>query len=228
MSIQQIPKVSEDMKLEDLINLVAILIKEVSFLFDGNIDAKNVRAKSITADRIKADKLSAISADLGHITAGLIEAVTIIGSQIKTANSGKRVEISSSENLFRAINDAGYDISIVPEHGLQGNPAILLQRGPTKVYVYLDGGTLYIEQANPMSIVITGHSTYLNGESVYVNDWSKLKNYTTGRTLQQELGDGAGSGYTGEFSVVTGIDFGQNTYTLRGLRFVKGVLVETW
>lgn len=93
MSIPNLPRVDGDMKLEDLANLVARMIKEMEWLLTGNLDVHNIRAKSITADRMKVDQLSAISADLGHITAGLVEAVTIIGSLIKTAEFGQRVEL---------------------------------------------------------------------------------------------------------------------------------------
>lgn len=48
----------------------------------GAITADKIEAGAITAEKIDVDELSAISANLGHIKAGLIETVELIGSEI--------------------------------------------------------------------------------------------------------------------------------------------------
>lgn len=145
MSIQQIPKASENMSLAELINLVGILIKEVSYLLDGQIDAKNIRAKSITADLIKAgaiiadkiaagavtadkidvNQLSAISANLGIILAGYISGVLIEGSTVQTSPSYPRAFITSTNNSVGFENNASQRASLMSDD--YGNPALLLK-----------------------------------------------------------------------------------------------------
>lgn len=45
----------------------------------GAITAEKIEAGAVTAEKITVDELSAISADLGHITAGIVEAVQVFG-----------------------------------------------------------------------------------------------------------------------------------------------------
>ena len=58
----------------------------------------------VEADDIRVENLSAISANLGQITAG-----TVTGATIRTAASGQRVELTSASGLI------GYDSSNVPQ-----------------------------------------------------------------------------------------------------------------
>jgi uncharacterized protein YjbI with pentapeptide repeats len=60
----------------------------------GTITASNIAAGTITADRMSVSQLSAIAADLGTITAGMIT-----GATIRTSASGARTEMNGS-NLF--------------------------------------------------------------------------------------------------------------------------------
>jgi hypothetical protein len=50
----------------------------------------------VEADNIRVEELSAISADMGSITAGTITGVTITGGTVQTAASGARVQMDSS------------------------------------------------------------------------------------------------------------------------------------
>lgn len=50
----------------------------------------------------KVGQLSALSADIGTVTAG-----TVIGASIKTANSGARIELDGASNLLRGYNASG-------------------------------------------------------------------------------------------------------------------------
>src|SRR5690606_40329571 len=99
--------VSEVGTIEEAFDTLAKLQKQLRYLLNGNLDFENLRARSIkaenievgtltaeeikansiSADRMDVDKLSAITADLGHITAGLIEAIDIFGSYIATSRS---------------------------------------------------------------------------------------------------------------------------------------------
>lgn len=64
-------------------------------------DGSTIRVGTITADRIAVAQLSAIAADIGTITAG-----TLTGALIRTAASGRRVEMDSTNGL-RAFDSGG-------------------------------------------------------------------------------------------------------------------------
>ena len=63
------------------------------------ITAAEIAATTITAGKLSISTLSAITADLGTITAG-----TITGALIRTAASGARVQMSSSDNRIEIFN----------------------------------------------------------------------------------------------------------------------------
>lgn len=163
------PRVESGMNIEQLANIVARVIKEVAFVFDGNVDLKNVRARSLTADRLKAatitaieiaahtitadkmsvNQLSAISADLGSIIAGVVT-----GAWIRTAEGGQRVELSSTENLLKAVSAAGSTIKIKPSN--VGSPYIEFEDTTNNSngqlgYVF-DTLTLYAGNGNKIKI----------------------------------------------------------------------------
>lgn len=123
---------------KDLANTVAKMAKDLEFLVNGNLDANNIRANSIetknlkansitadkiqagavTAEKISVNELSAISANLGHIVAGLIESVEIYGSYIATRRgSFPRAEMSNADNLFAAYYDSRNYIQVQADYG---------------------------------------------------------------------------------------------------------------
>lgn len=176
-----------------LAGIIARNLREMLWLLTGNLDVANIKAKSITADRMSVKELSAISADLGHITAGLIEAVTIIGSLIKTAETGQRVELSATENLLKAINGAGGSVSIKPYAGL-GVPNVELDNGTDQASLYMALGNLTISTLGfPTGVTISSARQITfspgGGYSVIIPSWNSLYSTGNGKTLQQELND---------------------------------------
>jgi hypothetical protein len=67
----------------------------------GAVIASKIAANAVTADKINVSELSAISADIGTVTAGDIR-----GARIRTSTSGDRVEISDTDDSIK-IYDAG-------------------------------------------------------------------------------------------------------------------------
>lgn len=70
----------------------------------GTITATEIKAGTITAEKMNVTELSAITSNLGTITAGEIKGTTIIGATIKTAAAGARVELTSAG--IKGINAA--------------------------------------------------------------------------------------------------------------------------
>jgi hypothetical protein len=79
----------------------------------GTITGDKIQANTITADKIEVNELSAISANLGHITAGLIESIEIFGSFISTNRYGyPKVELSNTEDMIGAYKSSDNAIQI--------------------------------------------------------------------------------------------------------------------
>ena len=73
----------------------AIANQVIGSAYIENASITNAKIIDLAAEKIVASELSAISANLGTITAGYIESVDIVSSTFKTAASGKRIQITS-------------------------------------------------------------------------------------------------------------------------------------
>jgi len=203
-----LPKVPRNVDLTQVINLINMLVDELTHLLTGHLDVKNIRAHSITADRMNVDELSAISANLGHIISGLIEAVQIYGSLIATSVAGvyPRIELSSADNLLKAELDANNRLRFVPN--FLGSPAIVFDTNGTLTRIFstaAGGPPPVMGILSNAALQLTGTEVYLlpSSGNVMVPNWSRLENDATGQTLQQALDAKANAffGYTGSFVV---------------------------
>ncbi|MFW5438121.1 hypothetical protein [Paenibacillus apiarius] len=194
---------------KDLANTVAKMAKDLEFIVNGNLDANNIRANSIEtknlkagsittekiqagaviAEKIDVHELSAISANLGHIVAGLIESVQIFGSYIATRQSGfPRCEMSNTENMFGAY--AGDDRSIkMAAYGNTGSPLLSFSDGQTLSLLYYKNGTFHIDVSLDSDIYVNANNIYLlpYGQ-VRVNSWDDIYSEKEQQTLKQALG----------------------------------------
>ncbi|MDQ6418668.1 hypothetical protein RB620_04375 [Paenibacillus sp. LHD-117] len=172
--------------LKQLANIVSSMTKDLEHMINGNLDVKNIRAKGITADRMDVDELSAISANLGHIIAGLIESVTIIGAYIATAQGTyPRAEMSSAEDLFAAYATADNYLKIFALES--GTPMIYFNNLISTARLFLNGGnlslanfgTLLLSAISHITIESTNPSSNINlvpgtSGSVKVPSWGKI------------------------------------------------------
>lgn len=163
---------------KDLANTVAKMAKEVEFILNGNvafdnirtngIQAKNIKAEAITTDKIQAgavtadkitvNQLSAISANLGHIVAGLIESVQIFGSYIATSyGSYPYVEMSNTNNMFGAYKTGNNAIQIYSPSD-KFSPIIKFITPAGVAYI------LYDLEDNAISISSNDASIFINTE----------------------------------------------------------------
>lgn len=212
--------------IQKLANVTAMAMKELDWLLNGNMDVKNIRANSIVAKLINVDQLSAISANLGTITAGLLQAVTIIsstitGSLIQTAASGTypRTAISSSDNFLIAQKTVSSHVRIDP--GLS-DPAIVFDNG--SVVGAINAFSLF---TNTLLIQSTEYIDLKPGlgYAIRLTDWDELYSTDDGQNLQQALDAKANS-----FSGVTGSFYVSDTSggaVTRKLNFTNGVLTST-
>ncbi|PJN53666.1 hypothetical protein PAEVO_03870 [Paenibacillus sp. GM2FR] len=194
---------------KDLANTVAKMAKDLEFLVNGNLDANNIRANSIetknlkansitaekiqvgavTADKITVNELSAISANLGHIVAGLIESVEIFGSYIATSyGSFPFVEMSNTENMIGAYKSRDSFIQVYsPVERL--SPVVRFSTNGVDSYIFYDpSDNRFSFTSNYADINVSTNGTIeLYAPQVRVIDWSSLINNTTGRSLAEDL-----------------------------------------
>lgn len=209
MPAQNIHVLSEVGTLEELSEQLAKLQKTIKYLINGNLDFENLRARSIkaenievgtltaeeiaantiTAEKMSVDELSAITANLGHITAGLIEAVEIFGSFIATSRTSyPRCEMSDTDHMFVAYASDTKLVKMIASYF--SRPGLSFE----------DNGLALGVLSTPNDFLVQGnYGVSINGgfgpvnlstsssEGVRVDNWTELKRATDGRSLQQEL-----------------------------------------
>ncbi len=90
----------------------------------GNAQITDAKILSLAASKIVASSLSAITANLGFVTAGFITGTTIQGGTFQTSSSGRRVEIAEATNAITVFNSGG---SIVGRLGQTVSDEIVLR-----------------------------------------------------------------------------------------------------
>jgi hypothetical protein len=194
---------------QDVVNKVNTLVAELQNLMVSldtlniiKLNAKVIEAGTVTAEKMNVDELSAISANLGHITAGLVEAIEIFGSYIATAAIGvyPRIELSSLSKLLKAELDADNRIELLAN--LVGSPAFNFITELMVGRLFAADSTLAL--ISNEFLQLEGDEVYITSDTGYVNfqSWAKLKNTTSSTTLQQALDAKANSfaGYSGSFN----------------------------
>jgi hypothetical protein len=182
-----------------LADIIAILGKNLDYIINGNLDANNIRANSIetrnlkagavTAEKINVDELSAISANLGHILAGIIESVQIYGSRIATSASGyPRIELSPLDNLLTAFYTATNLMRIFTN--FLGNPALVFNSDTITSFIAnneIFGSSFEINTNQTMNITV-GNSLYFNVNGFcYFPSWNQIYSNYENQTLKQAL-----------------------------------------
>lgn len=193
--IQAPPRTTDVNVLRDyvakLADILALLSKDLDFIINGNLDVKNIRANSISADRLNVDELSAITANLGHVVAGLIEGLRIIGSFIATSEEGvyPRAEMSSTDKLFRVMLSPTNFAEFISEYSLSSQK-VTAQRFVKDAdqliigYGAASSGQMGIGSNGPLVI---GGLSGVYAIKLDVTNWDLLLNNNTGKSLQQEL-----------------------------------------
>lgn len=189
----------------EVANLFAVMSKELDYLLNGSLDVNNIRAHSITAETLNVDELSAITANLGTITAGIINGIQIFGSYIATADGVyPRIEMNSADNAFRAYYDADTYLEIVPNFA--GTSPIINFIGASGAGQIMINGSNEFEVFGAGTLTLSGGDIKLTpgpGKKVKVSSFDVIEN--SGATgLQSALNLKAnGSGVSGTVYVAS-------------------------
>lgn len=217
MPVPTLTKLPPKPEFSDIINKINSLVQELTNLL-LNLDTLNIvelnaqvitaesitgdkiQANTITADKMQVNELSAITANLGHITAGIIESIQLFSSFISTSqNTYPRVEISPTTNQVKVYTDPLNYLLVSP--GLTGVPEIeFYQAGEL-------AGALRIVFGAPVLISQTSLLLACGdqpGDRIEVNSWDQLHSRYGLESLQDALDKKADkSAYTGSFNVGT-------------------------
>lgn len=175
-------------KINDLVQRLRQLLLTLDTLNIRSLHAKVIEANTITADKMNVNELSAIAADLGHITAGLIESVEIYGSYIATRKDAfPRAELDSNSNLFGAYAAANNYIQIyTPTSGFSPTIKFGTPSGIAYMTYNITDNSIAVSSNDANINISTLKTIELFANTVLLYGWSYLKN-TSGRNLQQEL-----------------------------------------
>lgn len=180
MSQLKAPPLTEDAAelrkyLNYLSNQIAIMLKDLDFTLNGDINFQNVKAKSITADRMNVGELSAITANMGKLTSG-----EIYGAYIATREDAfPRAEMSNTNDLFITYYDENNYIKYVANYA--NAPAIEFVTGSVLRARF---STIFadLEIYAPYGITLTA-------PTVQFQNWSVIYNSDEDKTLQDELNE---------------------------------------
>jgi hypothetical protein len=104
--------------------------------------------------------LSAITADFGNITAGTVTGVTITGGVLQTADTGKRIQITGSDNYIRVYDADGTMKASIGESGSFNNAVIGANRSSsskvTASFVNGNGTAVQIVGKTDLSSALSG------------------------------------------------------------------------
>lgn len=189
-------------KINELVQRLRQLLLNLDTLNIRSLNAKVIEAGTITADKMNVNELSAISANLGHITAGLIESVEIYGSYIATRyNSYPRAEMSSDNNLFGAYRDADNSIQIEADFG--GSPGVrFIQNGQIRGNMNMLYGDITLEGLNGVTVQALYNSDLrlvVENGNLYVPSFTKVIS-NNGYNLGVELDGKATAGVSTNLS----------------------------
>lgn len=200
----------------DLVNKINTLSQELQNLMLSLDDAN---FNSITAAVINVQQLSAITADMGKVTAG-----EIYGALIATTEAGDypRIEFSSTGNLIDAQGNATDRIRLRPD--VSGTPMMIWDEGNSTYIgeVFMSLGTLYMTTLPGAEIAIASSKDLTlqagSGFFVRVQDWDKVYSNGDSQSLQNALDSkataGGSTGSAGPYNC--GIPIGANVMTTAG------------
>ncbi|OMF48586.1 hypothetical protein [Paenibacillus peoriae] len=210
MGMFQAPQVVAQTTHDQLLDLFARVVKELEFIVNGAIDSKNVReiggynvnktelqskdgAVGLSSARTDEDDLRIWAGDPDRAKAafkvfesGLVTLTKFLLSS--TDGSYPRLEMGSNGNLFAAYYNEGSYISIQPDYA-QGPSLNFTSNGTVQGRINTILG-FEILAIGTMNIQAAGGSISLNPtETVDLASWSKLKNKSKNKTLQDELNE---------------------------------------
>lgn len=156
------------------------------------VTASEIAAGAVTAGKISVAQLSAIAADLGTITAGLLQAITIVGSTItgtliRTSDTYPYTEMNALGDFLGAYKDALNYLLVTPDYS--GNPVLsATYNGNVKGTIFANVNGLIVSAPGNAIVAASGdiRLSTISG-NVLVPNWGQVYGEGNLQTLQQAL-----------------------------------------
>lgn len=148
----------------------------------------NSGATSINSNRMSVSQLSALTADLGTITAGNITGVTIQGSTFRTASSGSRIELTASSAVMKFYDSGGDEVLRIDDNGTD---SLIKAYDGRHLALSSDSGRVYINSTLDMN----NHDIWSCNQVRFINRSSDASsnNTTFVKNGQMRFRDNGGS-----------------------------------
>lgn len=149
----------------------------------GAITSEKIQANSVTADKIQVRQLSAISADMGKITAG-----EIYGAYIATSEDRYPMVTLTPDGLTGYNSRGGEALSL--GQSSEGGTLLFMDNGSPRGSIYGDSEGFHIGNMGSVHIKSTDDVTYLEGPISFENAFniSGLQIWNI-EGLQQQIGE---------------------------------------
>lgn len=184
----------------------------------NTIEGQHIRSRAITADKLDVDELSAISANLGVVTAGLLYGVMIVGGTILTADVPNRIQLSGNSlsgyyNNVKRVEVTYNGVQFYTENGSRGGNIYAYSWGSLKIGSYdsinvtAPGGVDIYSETNVEVhaaggygggyLDLRGRYVRIEGSSVTINGYTAWHagNDGSGSGMDADLFDGKDSSY---------------------------------
>lgn len=206
-------QVTGDESIEELMDLVAKLQKDVNWLMDGNLSSKNVReiggynvSQTLFRSREGDVGLSSANdaADPVRLWAGSADKDTapwrvyksgksvMTGALIQSGAGYPKVVMDPAGSLFGAYLDPNRMVLVEALNGAFASPSITFSNPslPLNAYMYLHEELMTFGIVSPNNIQISANGPdglRLAGTRTVIGDWTKFVNESTWRSLQMDL-----------------------------------------
>lgn len=203
---------------KQLHNASVMQTEELLYILN-NLDTRNVNeidgdilvTGTVTALKMNVQKLSAITADLGAITAGVIDSVEIYGSYIATSRD-QFPKVEMSPEGFKAYGPQGGE-SMSLGQADDGGALLFMDNGSPRGSIYGDSEGFHVGNMGGIHIKSVDDKTYLEGPISFENatEVSGLKMEYI-ELLENTLGEIRGNF---EQNAVVNADFDPSTRNLK-------------
>lgn len=236
MPTPSLPQPSPEYSLDDVKNYLIGLIRNLNWLL-SNMDTLNVNrldAKVVNTGTLNANNVT-ISASSGGNSLTIDNAgirgnngsyntinfdlatgiLTIIGALFQSATGYPRVEVNSSSKLLAAYQSATQYIQLLAD--VAGQPEIYLQNGTT------------VQGALATSLTALLLNTSAGKGDIQISSGQQLNLAAQGAVNLAPTGNlqiNGTNGYSGSFSVVTGVNFTTQTTTTKTITVTKGIVTN--
>ncbi|WP_025685992.1 hypothetical protein [Paenibacillus maysiensis] len=203
---------------KQLHNASVMQTEELMYILN-NLDTRNVNeidgdilvTGTITAAKMNVQKLSAIAADLGAITAGVIDSVEIYGSYIATSRD-EFPKVEMSPEGFKAYGPQGGE-SMSLGQADDGGSLLFMDNGSPRGMIFGDAEGFHVGNMGSVHIKSTDDKTYFEGpisfENVFGISGLKIEHV---QDLTQQLAEIRGNI---ENNMITNANFDNSTRNLK-------------